>query len=343
VLPIRHIKRCFQSPARHGIFTQRKPIASFPGQEALGAVIASLPIGFPPIAFRTTVVHPMTIESPSVPVWRVRQLVQFAYDLAGVGNAVVMAEQPIDDVPLCELWQAVRDLSDDWQRRLQRLSRHREARWARTWCDDLNRLGHEIFAAELLLRIWGTMLAAQDRQREGAGARPILDHVVFHVQHARSKVLELVMHAGDPVAALDRFRRRCERWTDVLIGPILAQHGAAMFAHEARRAWEFGEELLTSEMVPGTDQLREAGFRTAFADICLDTPATPGWQLVIEAVLNGCDINSQTQLAHWRTAAMPESRREPAIAEVSASDETEGWSLLTRCLRIAENRQATDA
>jgi hypothetical protein len=281
----------------------------------------------------------MTIESPSVPVWRVRQLVELAYDLVAEADDIVVAEPPVDDASLLELWQSTRELAADWQRRLQRLDRHREASWSRTWCDDLVRMGHEIFAAEVLFRVWGTMLAAQDRQRDTAAARPILDHVVFNVQHVRSKTMELVMHAGDPAATVDRFRRRCERWTDVLIGPLVARYGTAIYAHEARRAWEFGEELLSAELVAGAEQLRRAGFRTAFRDGALAAAATPGWQSVIDAVLDGCPTAVQENLMHWRSAGMTDEAMHESTDQPVESD---GWTLLARCLRVAELRHESE-
>ena len=238
--------------------------------------------------------------------WHVRQLVDLAYELATVGDALASTDHPVDDAALFDLWQAVRNVAGEWQRRLQQLDRHREANWARTWCDDLTRLGHEVFAAELLFRVWGTILAAQDKRRDAIVARPILDHVVFLVQHARSKVMELVVHAGEPVAALDRFRRRCERWTDMLIGPVLARYGTAAYAQDARRAWEFGEELLESENVPGAEQLREAGYRTAFSEDVLNTAATAGWQEIVEAILDGCSLEI---IEHGASAHRCGSRR----------------------------------
>jgi len=278
----------------------------------------------------------MTVQSVSPPVWRVRQLAELAYDLVAVADEIVAAELPVDDAPLLALWQSSRDLTADWQRRLQRLDRHRDASWSRTWCDDLVRLGHEIFAAELLLRVWGTILAAQDKHRDAATARPILDHVVFNVQHVRSKTMELVMHAGDPAAAVDRFRRRCERWTDVLVGPLVARYGTALYAHEARRAWEFGEEMLAAETLSGAEPLRRAGFRAAFRDPALAAAATPGWQTVVDAILDGCHASVLERLNHWRSPAAEAGFRESAAEPM----ESDGTSLLARCLRLAELRQS---
>ncbi len=285
----------------------------------------------------------MLTDATSESVFRVRQLAELAYDLVRAADEIVAADQPIADAPLFALWQAAREIVGDWERRLQRLDRYREAAWAKTWCDDLSRLAHEILVAEMLLRVWGSILAAQDRQRDSTSARPIIEHVILNVQHARSKTMELVVHAGDPAAAIDRFRRRCERWTDVLIGPVLARHGTAMFAHDPRRAWEFGEEQLTSEAVAGADQLMQASFRAAFRDASVEKTLTARWTDVIAAILDGCpDTIHDTPLNRWRDADRTVEPTDPATDDQRLDSGAEGWSLLARCLRIADVRRKAE-
>lgn len=285
----------------------------------------------------------MPTDAPAESAFRVRHLAELAFDLIRVADEIVAADQPIADAPLFALWQAAREIVGGWERRLQRLDRYREAAWARTWCDDLSRLAHEILAAELLFRVLGSILAAQDRQRGSNSARPIIEHIVLNVQHARSKTMELVVHAGDPVAAIDRFRRRCERWTDVLIGPVLARHGTAMFTHDPRRAWEFGEEQIASEAVEGAAQLMQAGFHAAFRDAASEKALNSVWAEIVAAILAGCpDSVHDSALAKWRDVDREMESTSLSPEDQSLHEDSQGWSLLARCLRIAEGQRKTE-
>jgi hypothetical protein len=274
------------------------------------------------------------------PTWRIKHLAEFAYDLSLLADEIAAAERPIADGPLFALWQVMRDIGGDWQRRHQQLDRYREAAWSRTWCDDLSRFAHEVLAAELLVRVLGTVLAAQDKQRDQSHARPIIEHILLAVQHARSKALELVVHAGDPVASVDRFRRRSERWTDVLVGPALARHGVAVFAHDARRAWEFGEEQLTSETGPGARRMFHTGYRAAFRDAVLDTSLSARWNVVLTSILDGLsDDGLADALLRWRDITQFQEPSPSQVVPLESEDDASGWSLLARCLRVAELRR----
>jgi hypothetical protein len=69
------------------------------------------------------------------------------------------------------------------------------------------------------------------------------------------------------LVALNRLRRRTERWTDVLVGAVLLEHGVAEFAFDAERARHFARELHHSKSTPGHPfqwQLMIASLRAAF-------------------------------------------------------------------------------
>ena len=67
-------------------------------------------------------------------------------------------------------------------------------------------------------------------------------------QQCRASVLRLLLHSTclpvDQLAELDRLRRRVERWTDMLLGPLVTHYGneLADFAFDPRRARDFGAE-----------------------------------------------------------------------------------------------------
>lgn len=95
--------------------------------------------------------------------------------------------------------------------------------------------------------------------------RAIADHVLLTIQQQRLRILTAVVEAGEPLAAADRFRRRCERWADPLsIGPTLVRFGTSGFAYDARRSWEFGEDFDMDPTAEMMHRIVQPTLRSAF-------------------------------------------------------------------------------
>lgn len=130
-----------------------------------------------------------------------------------------------------------------------------------------------LLVGELLTRIAGAVLTACDRRQRLQRAEPIARNVLAVHQQCRDSVLRLLLHStvlpADQLGELDRLRRRVERWTDVLLGPLIAHYGDELsdFAFDARRAREFAAEQMSarfrSTSQPAWSFLL-AGLRTAF-------------------------------------------------------------------------------
>lgn len=113
-------------------------------------------------------------------------------------------------------------------------------------------LCREILVAEMLTRVWSTVLVAADRQRQTDAARAAVDAVYRGHLEARHEVLLLLADDGvfslaDQIS-LDRFRRRIERWTDALLGPLVASYRVTDFAFDVSRAEDFAESALHSQL-----------------------------------------------------------------------------------------------
>ena len=148
----------------------------------------------------------------------------------------------------------------------------RAGRCFRIWREELvtsatPRLYAELFAVELPLRVWCTAVVPSRRSRS-AGAS-IAGRVFSDMLELRCMVLQAL--AADygltavEAATLDRFRRRCERWTDVLIGPLAARTGVSDFAVRPDRAGEFAGEIESDPFGDATWPLIAAGLRLTFA------------------------------------------------------------------------------
>lgn len=136
-------------------------------------------------------------------------------------------------------------------------------------------LCREILVTEMLTRVWSSVLAAADRQRRTTDMRAAIDSVYRGHLEARYEVLQLLavdshLSMADQVS-LDRFRRRIERWTDALLGPLLGRYGIAEFVFDQNRAREFSDSSLQGDLkvaAESTMPLLLAGVSSAVPAAC---------------------------------------------------------------------------
>lgn len=108
----------------------------------------------------------------------------------------------------------------------------------------LTALISELLAGEVLARVWSAGLTAADRRCGSERYERLVRHVFIGCLHARHRALNLIaegrqLPCGD-LPWLDQLRRRCERWTDVLVGHLVNRYGVEEFAFDPDRAREFG-------------------------------------------------------------------------------------------------------
>ena len=123
----------------------------------------------------------------------------------------------------------------------------------------------------MLTRVWSTVLLASDRKKDSENTRPAVDSVFRGHLEARHEVLQRLakddlLPLADQIS-LDRFRRRIERWTDALIGPLAATYGVSEFAFDERRARDFAESAAQQALRGASEALTPlllAGVTAAF-------------------------------------------------------------------------------
>ena len=117
----------------------------------------------------------------------------------------------------------------------------------------------EVLISDLMCRAWGAILVASDRARGICDAEPIARHIFLRQMEGRQEVLQLMVDgpgvAVDQVLHLDRLRRRLERWTDLVLGHLLAQYDLQEFAFDVERSLDFGREQLSAWNTPKHDRL----------------------------------------------------------------------------------------
>ena len=183
-----------------------------------------------------------------------------------------LARSVIDDsiVPsvgsLQSFWQNSRTLQQRWAKSLHG--------WTSADSPDvefLENLAPRVFACEMLVRTWGTALVALDRRCGTDDLTYVARSAVVGLQQIRhgilSRLLGLPESMNDRVMQVDRLRRRCDRWTDLLIGPIAFKSDCFEFAFDTERSRDFGEEGSIADPATGPhpiEHLVSAGLRLTF-------------------------------------------------------------------------------
>ncbi len=105
----------------------------------------------------------------------------------------------------------------------------------------------EILASEVLTRVWTAIVALDERRRQTADAEPVARSVLLGHLETRRRALTLLVRGpfvGSPEGdALNRLRRRSERWNDMLIGYLHLYGDVAEFAFDPEIASEFARDF----------------------------------------------------------------------------------------------------
>ena len=109
---------------------------------------------------------------------------------------------------------------------------------------------HEVLASELLTRVFLAMCSGHDRLSGNIELEPIAHSIYLGHLEARNYALQWMVggSGADLATAVDcnRFRRRVERWTDLMLGRLAAYCNPASLAFEPERAVDFAEDFATS-------------------------------------------------------------------------------------------------
>lgn len=163
-------------------------------------------------------------------------------------------------------WSASRALQQRWLAELTGVDEKLASGSA-----DFETVTLELFLTELLTRVWATHWTILDRAHGQIDAERLLRNTLSGMGRVRREVLLLMVKnwqgpSAELVSRLDRFRRRCERWTDLLIAGPASVHGVWDFAVELERAQDFGLESWSrsaGETSPAS-LLVSAGLRVMF-------------------------------------------------------------------------------
>ena len=179
--------------------------------------------------------------TPSV---HIRDLVELAGRVAVQGPTLLGTGGPISPSGLEQYWRASKARLDRWRQALKPLPDERPRReHASADGDRFVPIVEEVLTSELLSRVWCGLLNICDQRRGQGAAAPIAQTVLVGHLAVRSRVLQRLddgrSEQRSKSEALNALRRRCERWTDLLIGHLLPWGDVGQFAFDRERARDF--------------------------------------------------------------------------------------------------------
>ena len=189
------------------------------------------------------------------------------------------------------LEEVFRRRSEAWAARMEGLCSGSHL-WSALYAEDpRGPLIEEILVSEILTRIAAALLAAHgQRQGDKPACRFAADLFNHHQSDRRLALVEMLEMAdahNTTVRTLDRVRRRAERWTDILLGPLSCRFAVAPLAFDSARSQEYGRTILPYLTSPAGSGLFAAGLHTAFPETLAGLPAHAGYHRETAAAVLG--------------------------------------------------------
>lgn len=227
----------------------------------------------------------------------VRELVEVAGLLALNGPAMTAAAPSGATSFLEQYWASSKARFDNWSRVLKNAGAVADGNAAMdsTSLVDLRATLDEIFAGEMLTRVWTAVATARDRRWRSSGDEPVARSVLASHLEARHRAMELLLNghafSTQQAVTINRLRRRADRWTDVLIGGLWQLGAMDEFAVDAERAEDFAAELALRRHEPdgrNAWRLTLVSLRGAFHTGLSPIAANPDANARIVAGVLGC-------------------------------------------------------
>jgi hypothetical protein len=176
-----------------------------------------------------------------------RQLVELSALIADHGPLLVGQKASRPPCGIEQYWVASKSRLDRWNRTLKQLAVKAVGRYGAADRLAVRGVCEEILTGEVLTRVWSAVLVAYDRRRGTDVAESIARSVFLGHLEARHRVLTLLVSGpgidAEEAVKLNRLRRRCEHWIDLLVGRLAQQFAVSEFAVDPARARQFAEDL----------------------------------------------------------------------------------------------------
>ena len=179
-----------------------------------------------------------------------RVLIELAALLASNGEVLLRGVERLSSSCIAEYWAASKCRIDRWARVIKSAEQSEnvtspgeEPSGARSPRPCLE----EIITGEVLTRVWTGVVYGIEKRHQLDEASPVVRSVLLGHLEARRKTLRLLVSGRGvrtrDAIALNRLRRRTERWTDMLLGCLMPLHDVRDLAFDSTRAVNFADGL----------------------------------------------------------------------------------------------------
>lgn len=169
------------------------------------------------------------------PLVRLHDLADLAALLSRHSLHVVDQDPPCIEDFSETFWVYSRRLKPRWEQDLEEA----ETAGAR---DAWSEMAEEFLTADVLNRVWGGLLLAMADRHRAFRARGLAQQVMSWNLVIRNRLLQTMAARWDQwaghVPRLDLLRRRMERWTDVLLSPLILRHPVDGACFSPERAFD---------------------------------------------------------------------------------------------------------
>jgi len=197
----------------------------------------------------------------------VRELAELAGLVTLRAPALLTRPAPLFAAGLQEYWSASRCRLERWLRVLKARHEPEPHDSCPISAACLKSIIEEILVSEVLTRVWAAITAAWDGRQGSVDVGPAALSVQTGHLEARRRALLLIAHSKDlsdtAAVGLNRLRRTCERWTDLLLGQLLPYGDPAAFSFDIGRCRDFAEDLAQEK----STRLSDAAWKVTLASL----------------------------------------------------------------------------
>ncbi len=229
-------------------------------------------------------------------------------------HAYLLVESPLEerDEAVRRVWRLGRERVADWTARLHDLNESADPRSSLAAAE----IAREFLGADVLARVWIALLFARAKRHDDVDLQTIGHSLLLGRLRARRFVLRWLLDepglADSVLASIDRLRRRSERWTDMLLAPLVSRFDLDDVAFDAKRCRDFAaDEIAEAAYDPSRPvwQLLLTGIRVAFADLPDDDATRRANSEFVSAILAGLPVDVFELDGTFRTLTHARIRR----------------------------------
>jgi hypothetical protein len=225
-----------------------------------------------------------------------RDLADLAALVAVHGQQLVSASPRLLDLAMESYWTASRCRLDRWCHNIRVFEEKMAKQRPPQWPPSATQVVEEVFVAEILTRCFTAVLSAHDQHHDRVESDPIGRNILGgHLDATRRaiRLLKTPVYGGARLTeSLGLLRRRCLKWTDLLLAYLSCHAKVDDFAANPARVREFasdaGRHLASSATSSAASTMLSTGMRSTLEMLSEEETPNADLNRQIAAAVLGC-------------------------------------------------------